>query len=180
VVVVLDEAYHEFIKDPSYPDGVDDLRKGRNVIVLRTFSKAHGLAGLRVGYALAPAALAREMEKVRTPFNTTSLSQHAAMAALDDREHVERTYRMNMRERAFLEEKLQELAVDFVPSLANFLLVDAGRPCDEVFRELLKRGVIVRPMGGYGLPTRIRLSVGTRPENEAFLAALADVLRPSP
>lgn len=177
VIVVLDEAYAEFIKEPDYPNGLDDVARGRSVIVLRTFSKAYGLAGLRVGYGVGKAELIRAMEKVRTPFNTTAVSQRAALAALDDREHVERTYRMNLRERAYLEERLTAMGVRYIPSAANFLLLDVGRPCDGVFQALLARGVIVRPMGGYGLATHLRLSVGTRPENEEFLTAFEDARR---
>ncbi|MFN7972453.1 MAG: histidinol-phosphate transaminase [Acidobacteriota bacterium] len=172
VIVVLDEAYCEYIKNPSYPNGLDDLREGKNVVVLRTFSKIYGLAGLRVGYAFAPEALVDAMERVRTPFNTTHLSQHAAIAALDDREHVERTYRVNNRERAFLAEELEKLQVPFVPSVTNFLLVDLCKPCEPVFAALLSRGVILRPLTGYGLPTHFRITVGTRPENEEMLRTL--------
>lgn len=175
VIVVMDEAYHEYIKDPSYPDGLDDLRAGRRVIVLRTFSKIYGLAGIRVGYGFGPAELVRELEKVRIPFNTSSLSQVAAMAALDDKEHVERTYRANVRERAALSEGLAHLGLTFVPSVANFLLVEFDRPGAEVFEELMKRGVIVRPMAGYGLPRHVRVTVGTHPENEELLRAITSM-----
>lgn len=172
VIVVLDEAYSEYIKEPDYPDGLEHLRRGRNVIVLRTFSKVYGLAGIRVGYGFGPEAVVAAMERVRTPFNTSHLSQHAAISALDDHEHVERTYRANIRERAYLGEGLRELGLSFVPSVANFLLVDFGRPCDEVFETLMRRGIIVRPMKGYGFPTRVRLTVGTHPENEELLGVV--------
>jgi histidinol-phosphate aminotransferase len=173
VLVVLDEAYHEFVTARDYPDGLTWLRAGRRLVVLRTFSKAYGLAGLRLGYALTTQDVRDAMERIRSPFNTSSVAQAAAMAALDDTAHLERTSEHNAREMAYLEEGLRRLGVPFTPSAANFVLVDAARDAEDLFGRLLRRGVIVRPMGPYGLPTCLRVTVGTRPENTLFLQALA-------
>lgn len=177
VIVVLDEAYREYVLAPDYPDSLSLLKAGRRLVVLRTFSKIHGLAGIRIGYGLTTPDVRAATEKVRSPFNTSSIAQAAALAALDDEDHVRRSREHNARELAFLQERLGRLGIDYTPSVANFVLVDLRRSAEEVFADLLRHGIIVRPMGAYGLPTCLRVSVGTRPENEAFLEALAGVLQ---
>ncbi len=174
VVVVLDEAYHEYIKDTAYPDGIEFLKRGRDLIVLRTFSKIYGLAGLRIGYACGPKRLVEAIKKVRPPFNTSSVAQAAALAALDDEEHVERSYRANLREREYLVSRFTDLGLRFHPSVANFLLVDFQRPAGEMFDLLLRRGVILRPMIPYHLKSSMRVTVGTREENDRLIDVLSD------
>jgi len=176
VLVVVDEAYHEYVMAEDYPDAVDWVREGRRLAVLRTFSKAHGLAGLRLGYAVTTAEVRGAVERVRSPFNTNSVAQAAALAALDDTAHVARAREHNAREMAFLEESLRRLGVQFTPSVGNFVLVDTARDGDDLFARLLRRGVIVRPMRAYGLPSCLRVTVGTRRENGLFLQALAQEL----
>jgi len=175
VVVVLDEAYAEYVEDPGYSRSLEYVREGRNVVVLRTFSKVYGLAGLRVGYAFGPAPLISCLNLVRSPFNTASISQVAAMAAMDDTTHVRRSVEENARERAWLCERLDEMAVPYVSSVTNFLLIDTGRDANEAFQALLHLGVIVRPMKENGFPSFVRVTVGRREENRRFVDALRQV-----
>ena len=175
ILVVLDEAYYDYVDDPNYSRSIDIVRGGRNLIVLRTFSKVYGLAGLRIGYGIGPAALLAEMNKIRGPFNTSGVAQAAALAALDDTEHVRRSVESNRAGLAQLASGLRNLKIKFVPSVANFLLVIFGTDTEPLVEELLKHGVIVRPMRWMGFPTALRVTVGTHEENEKFLRALAAV-----
>ena len=175
ILVVLDEAYYDYVDDPNYSRSIDIVRGGRNLIVLRTFSKVYGLAGLRIGYGIGPAALLAEMNKIRGPFNTSGVAQAAASAALDDTEHVRRSVESNRAGLAQLASGLHSLKIKFVPSVANFLLVIFGTDTEPLVEELLKHGVIVRPMRWMGFPTALRVTVGTHEENEKFLRALAEV-----
>ena len=175
ILVVLDEAYYDYVDDPNYSRSIDIVRGGRNLIVLRTFSKVYGLAGLRIGYGIGPAALLAEMNKIRGPFNTSGVAQAAASAALDDTEHVRRSVESNRAGLAQMASGLHSLKIKFVPSVANFLLVIFGTDTEPLVEELLKHGVIVRPMRWMGFPTALRVTVGTHEENEKFLRALAEV-----
>jgi histidinol-phosphate aminotransferase len=174
VLTILDEAYFEFANGvvPDYPNGLDFLAAGRPVLVLRTFSKIAGLAGLRIGYGFSLTDIAQAMHKVREPFNTSSVAQAAALAALQDVEHIRRVRDLVLEERGFLERELSARSLPPRPSIANFLLVDVSRPFAPLDSEFARRGVIVRPMGGWGFPNAFRLSVGTRAENLRFLEAL--------
>jgi len=179
VLVVLDQAYFEYaadVPDAEYPDGVDYVRRGDPVVVLRTFSKAYGLAGARVGYGVAAPEVIEAVDLVREPFNSNSLGQAAAAAALGDRGHLERTLELTRTERTRLADELQARGLRVLPSLANFVCVDVGRPAAPVFRGLLRRGVIVRPLEPYGLATFLRISIGARAENTRLLDALDQVL----
>lgn len=174
VAVVIDEAYFEYVDDPEYVSGLQLLRS--NVVVLRTFSKAYGLAGLRVGYGVGQPEFISYLNRVREPFNVNSLAQAGATAALDDRAHVEACVRENNSERKRITAAFEALGLRVVPSVANFILVDVGRPCREVFEALLRKGVITRPMNPYDLPQHLRLSFGTRSENDKLIAAMTEVL----
>lgn len=169
VMVVFDEAYHEFLDNP--PDVLKYVRAGRNVVVLRTFSKIQGLANLRVGYGLATPEVVEVLQKTRQPFNVNGIAQAGALAGLRDTEHMEKTRRVTHDGRNFLQAEFLDMGLEFVPSVANFVLVRVGDG-KKVFEALLRRGIIVRAMGSYGLPGWIRVSVGTMPQNEAFIAAL--------
>ncbi len=177
VLPVLDEAYYEYARDNAdFPDGVALLKEGRNMVVMRTFSKAYGLAGLRVGYALMPRQLVQLIDRIRQPFNVNSVAQAAAVAALSDGDFLERTLDLNRTEMKRLEARIRSLGFNTVPSAANFLLIDlAGLPGGEIFEELQDRGVIVRAMDAYGLSGYIRVTVGLPEENEFFLEALAEI-----
>jgi len=174
VIVVLDEAYHEFLETP--PDTVRHVREGRpNVILLRTFSKIQGLASLRVGYGLAAPELVAVLGRTRQPFNVNGIAQAAALAALGDLEHQERTRRLVFEGRAWLEGEFDALGLRHVPSQANFVLVHVGDG-DALFQALLRRGIIVRAMSSYALPEWVRVTVGTMDENRRFVAALRELL----
>ncbi len=173
VVVAFDEAYHEFLDDA--PDTLRYVREGRNVCVLRTCSKIHGLAALRIGYGLAPKGLTDILQKARQPFNTNAIAQAGALAALGDAGHVARTRAVNAEGLAFYEEAFRRRGLEFVPSVANFVLVKVGDG-DVVFRDMLKQGVIVRAMRGYKLPEWVRISIGTPEQNRRCLEVLDAVL----
>jgi histidinol-phosphate aminotransferase len=175
VVTVLDQAYFEYIDDPDYPDGiVDYLKQGRRVVVLRTFSKIYGLAGLRVGYALAPAAVVTGIGKVRRAFDITTPAQEAALASLDSADELERRRRLNDAGRIQLEAVLREHGLDTVgPALGNFLFVEVGDDARPFFEALLREGVIVRPTQGFGAPGAIRVTVGTEEDHRFLAEALA-------
>jgi histidinol-phosphate aminotransferase len=175
ILVVFDEAYFEFLDDP--PDTLRFVREERNVVVLRTFSKIHGLAGLRIGYAIAPSEIIEVLHKTRQPFNVNSIALAGALAALNDAEHLRETKRVVDEGRAYLQEQLAEMRISFVPAVANFVMANVGDGC-VVFEKLLQRKIIVRPLKGYGLPEWIRISVGTMEENKKLIAALTDVLQP--
>lgn len=177
VVVVLDEAYYEYMPEAGRVEALRFVRQGRRLLVLRTFSKIYGLAGLRLGYGIGPAPLVGLLHKLRAPFNTNSLAQTAALAALGDAEHVARSRAVNAEGLAHLTAELTRMGLSVAPSAANFLLVDVGRPGPAATEALLRRGVIVRPMVGYGFPTHLRITVGTPAENARCLAALAEVLK---
>ena len=173
IIVVFDEAYFEFLDDP--PDTLRFVRDGRNVVVLRTFSKIHGLAGLRIGYAIAAPEIIEVLHKTRQPFNVNSIAQAGAIAALDDEAHLRETKRVIDEGRAYLQEKFVEMQIPFVSSAANFVMVNVGDGC-AVFQKLLQRKIIVRPLKGYGLPEWVRISVGTMEENQRLVASLRQVL----
>jgi histidinol-phosphate aminotransferase len=177
VLVVIDEAYYEYVRQPDYSHSLDYVRSGRNVLVLRTFSKVYGLAGLRLGYGLGNPELIEALNRVRSPFNANSLAQAAGIAALDDREHVALSVESNTREMKFVTEELTLAGVRYTPSVGNFLLVDTGRDCEEDFIRLMHEGVIVRPMKLYGFPTSLRVTIGKHEDNEKFLEGLARIAK---
>ncbi len=173
VVVVFDEAYFEYLDDP--PDTLRFVRAGRNVAVLRTFSKIQGLAGLRIGYGMARPELIQVLQKTRQPFNVNGLAQAAALAGLADEKHLRETKCMTDEGRAYLQEQFTTMNLQFVPSTANFVLVKVGDGA-KIFRALLGRRIIVRALKGYNLPEWIRISVGTMEQNRRCIAALREVL----
>jgi histidinol-phosphate aminotransferase len=173
VLVIFDEAYFEFLDEA--PDVVRYVREGRNVVVMRTFSKIQGLAALRIGYGLAPASLAGVLQKTRQPFNANGIAQAGALAGLRDVDHMRRTRELTHEGRCYLEQEFAKLGLEYVPSSANFVLVKVGDG-DRVFQALLRIGIIVRAMRSYKLPEWIRVSVGTMDQNRRFIAALPGVL----
>jgi histidinol-phosphate aminotransferase len=172
ILVVLDEAYIHYAARPDMPDSAALFRKHRNLLTLRTFSKVFGLAGLRIGYATGAAEIVAAMNKLRTPFNVSGLAQAAALAALDDHEHVQKSVETNARERARLTRGLKELGFEPVFSETNFLFTEAGPNTRELCDALLRAGVIVRPLAWMGFPEAMRISVGVPRENEKFLEAM--------
>jgi len=177
VIVVIDEAYNEYLHANLRAPTVAWLKRHPNLVITRTFSKAYGLAGLRVGYALAHPSVADLMNRVRQPFNVNGVALAAAVAALNDMEFVARSYADNLQGMRQIEEGARALGLDWIPSYGNFITVRVGRAA-EIYKRLLKRGVIVRPVGGaYQLPEHLRVTIGTADENERFLSALAASLR---
>ena len=176
VFPVIDEAYAEFVTDPRFQDGVDLFRKGHPLAAVRTFSKIYGIAGLRVGYAVVPEELNAAADNIRNSFNISVLAQAAALAALEDEEHVTRTVASTLSGRDQLFKGLQKMGLDPIPSEANFVCVGVNRSAEEVFRQLLTHGLIIRPLTAFSMPRHIRITVGTPEENHAVLKALAEVL----
>ena len=177
VVVVIDEAYIEFVRDVNSPNSIDYIQSKNAVVGLRTFSKAYGLAGLRIGYGLMPPFLTQLLNRVRQPFNVNSLANVAAMAALDDQIFLANTLRLVHDELDFLYKGLDKLGIRYLKTQANFFLIKVGRNADDVFENLLKLGVIVRSMTSYGYPEYVRVNVGLHEENVRLLDALANVLQ---
>ena len=172
VLVVLDEAYIHYAERADMPHSMESFHTHKNLLIMRTFSKIYGLAGLRIGYGIAQPGVVAAMNKLRTPFNVSGVAQAAALAALDDSEHVRRCVETNAVERKRLFDGLSNLGPRVAPSHANFIFIDVGPEAPTLAAELLQDGVIVRPLGWMGLPQAIRVSVGTREENDRFLAAM--------
>jgi len=175
VMVVLDEAYFEYVEESSYPNGIELLARFPNLVVTRTFSKIHGLAGLRIGYAVSTAEVAQYLNRVRQPFNVNNVALAAAEAALSDEAHVRKSQAVNRDGMRQLTEGLRRLGYAFIPSVGNFITFDTGRPAGPVYETLLRRGVIVRPVGSYGMPNHLRVTIGLPEENERFLRELQSV-----
>ncbi|MEJ2440561.1 MAG: histidinol-phosphate transaminase [Gammaproteobacteria bacterium] len=184
VIVVLDEAYYEYAIHPAlqvsgYPDGMQYLNDHPNLIVSRTFSKAYGLAGLRVGYAVSNSAIADLLNRVRQPFNVNSLGLLAATAALSDIEHLEKSAQLNATGMQQCISEFQKLGLSYIVSAGNFISVDMGKPAQPIYQALLERGVIVRPVANYEMPNHLRITIGTQQENARFLSVLHEVLSAS-
>jgi histidinol-phosphate aminotransferase len=177
VLTVLDEAYFEYVEDADYPDGIEEyVKRGRRALVLRTFSKIYGLAGLRVGYGVGPSDVVSTIRKVQNAFDVTQPAQDAALASLGDLAEIERRRAANAAGRMQLERGLAELGLSAAPAAGNFVYADLGRDAAPTFEALLREGVIVRPLHGFGAPEAIRITVGTADENRFCLEALARVL----
>lgn len=176
VLVVIDEAYFEYVDEPEYPNSLDYQSMGKSVLTVRTFSKIYGLAGLRLGYGVSSPDIISAMHRVRQPFNANSLAQVAAFAALDDHDHVAEARHVNKEGQSYFFSELTKLKISFTPSFSNFILIDLKSDPIAVYDSLLKLGVIVRPVVNYGLKTHLRVTVGLREENERFIWAIKRVL----
>lgn len=168
ILVVIDEAYFEYVRDPEYPDTLKCFAEGRDILILRTFSKIYGLASLRIGYGIARREILEEMNKIREPFNTNSLAQEAALAALGDEAHVRYSLEVNEEGKRFLYREFDELGLKYVPTEANFIYIPLDRDSKSLYDNLLRKGVIVRPVG----PKELRVTVGLPEENRRFIEAL--------
>ena len=175
-MVLLDQAYLEYVNDSEHVSGLEYIKKGYPVIALRTFSKIYGLAGLRIGYGIAPKEIIGELNRVREPFNVNAMAQAAAIAALDDTDHVDRSRRLVNEGRVQLTQGLTEMGFKPVPDEANFCFVDLKEDSQKIFQALLRRGVIVRTGDIFGFPSYIRVTYGTAEQNARFLSALKEVL----
>lgn len=176
IILVLDEAYGEYVTDKSFPNSLEYLGKEKKIFILRTFSKIYGLAGLRIGYGIAQSQLISCLNKIKGPFNTNSLAQAAALAALDDEDHLKRSLANNQEGLAYLYSELNKLEIEYLPTQTNFFLIKIGESARSVYEALLKEGVIIRTMAGYGLQHYLRVSVGLPSENEKFIKALKKVI----
>jgi len=172
VLVAIDEAYAEFVENKDFPDSLKYVKAGRNVMVLRTFSKFYGLAGLRVGYGIASQELIAPMFRTKMPFNVNRLAQAGALAALDDKDFLNQTFKNNAEGKKYLYAELDRLKLPYKKTEANFIFIDLKKNADEVFLKLMSEGIIIRPLTSFGLPQAIRVSIGTREQNEKFIAAL--------
>ncbi|NLB17281.1 MAG: histidinol-phosphate transaminase [Syntrophomonadaceae bacterium] len=177
VLVIFDEAYFEYITDDSTVSGMEYLARGhKNVIVLRTFSKAYGLAGLRIGYGITTPEIVAAVNRVSEPFNVNLLAQLGAIGALADSQHIQASRNVNIQGRDYLYREFETLGMNYVPTSANFIFVDLGRECRPVFKALMKEGVIVRTGDIFGFPTYIRVTIGKPEENEKFIRSLKKVM----
>ena len=176
VLIIVDEAYFEYVRDPDYPDSLKYHDHGKTLLTLRTFSKLYGLAGLRIGYGVTSKEIAGLLHRVRQPFNVNAVAQWAALAALEDHDHVSRSLEVNRQGMEYLSKEIAQLGLEHVPSQANFILlrVESG---NTVFQQLLAQGIIVRPMAAYELPEYVRVTVGTMEENRQFINALRKVIK---
>jgi len=176
ILVVFDEAYFEFVDRKDFPCALDYLKEGKNVIILRTFSKIYGLAGLRIGYGIARKEFIQYLERCRQPFNVNLLAQEAAQAALSDTAFVKKSKKIAREGKEYLYQSLEKMGIEYIPSAANFILLNLGQDGLEVFKKLLKQGVIIRDMCQYNLKDFIRVTVGTEKENKKFITALKKIL----
>lgn len=177
VIVALDEAYTEYVDEAEFPNGFDYLAAHANLVVTRTFSKAYGLAGLRVGYSVSNPQIADALNRVRQPFNVDSLALVAASTALLDDDYLNQSRTVNHAGLKLLEAGFERLGLSYIPSVGNFITVHFDRPAQPIYQALLQHGVIVRPVANYGMPHSLRISVGTPAENQRFLDALSTVLK---
>lgn len=176
VLVILDEAYYEYALGGDYPRSIELLDEFDNLLILRTFSKAYGLAGLRIGYAISNKDIIGYINRVRGPFNTSAAAQVAAIAALGDQSFIESSINTNREGKEYLYSAFEDMGLDYIPTYANFLMVKVGMPSDQVFKELLKKGVIIRSGDIFGMDDWIRITIGTMEENEMFIQALREVI----
>ena len=177
IIVVLDEAYCEYVDEAEYPNGLLWLEHYPNLVVTRTFSKLYGLAGLRIGYAVAGTSITNVLNRIRQPFNVNSVAMEGALAVLEDDAYLARSRQVNTDGLRQLEVGLTGLGLSWIPSIGNFVTFDTGGDANGIFDRLLQRGVIVRPIAAYGMPSHLRVSVGTEAENQQFLDALSVVLK---
>ena len=175
VLVVMDEAYYEYADKKIFPDSVSYLKDKKNLLILRTFSKMYGLAGLRIGYAIGDESIISVLDKSRQPFNVNSVAQAAALAAFDDKQHVERSLKENKNGIAFIMGRLKQMNIEYVSTSTNFLLIKTGNS-KKIFDRFLQKGIIVRPMDAYGLRQYIRVTIGLPEHNEIFVEELKNIL----
>ncbi len=177
ILVVFDEAYYEYVAKDNYPDSLKFIEEGKNAIVLRTFSKMYGLAGLRVGYCIAKEEFADAVERVRPPFSVNRFAQIGAIAALKDKEHIEKTEKINESGKKFFYENFERMSVFYIPSETNFVTIEVKTDAGKICKDLQKRGVILRPLTMYGKPTFLRVTIGTSDQNKRFIESFEQVYR---
>ena len=179
IILVFDQAYQEYIDEKDYPDVLEYVKKMKNIVVLHTFSKIYGLAGLRVGYAIAHPYIINALLRIRLPFNVNRLAQLAALTAVDDKEHIEKSKKVNNEGKAYLYSEFEKLGIFYLKSLTNFIFVDLKdeKLTKKIHENLLKKGIIVRPLRAYNLNTALRISIGTMEQNQRLIGALKEILK---
>lgn len=177
VVVITDEAYDDYVEAEDFPQTLPYLQQDRWIVIMKTFSKIYGLAGLRVGYALAPEALVDAANRIRAPYNVNAIAQAAAAAALSDTDHVRKSRKVNEEGKQYLYKAFTEMGVVYIPTQGNFILIDCQRDAGVIAQNMLQSGVIARPVKGYGLPHHLRISIGAQDQNERLITALRQALR---
>jgi histidinol-phosphate aminotransferase len=175
-VIVIDEAYADYVESPDFPDSLKYVKEKKNVIVLRTFSKIFGIAGLRVGYAVSRPEIIKFLNLVRLPFSVNRLGQIAAIAALSDTGHIEKSRKNNAEGKTFLYNELDKLGLSYLKTEANFIYIDLKSDADEFFMDMMRRGVIIRPLSSFGMPGSIRVTIGTPEQNKKFISALSEIV----
>lgn len=176
IIVVFDEAYYEYVENKDYPNSLDMLSKYPNIIILRTFSKAYGLASLRVGYGIACEEIIELLNRVRNPFTVSTLAQEAALAGLNDVGFVKNTVENNLKVKNFLYNEFENMGLSYIPTETNFIMVDIKRQSKDIFESLLKQGIIVRPGFYFGMNTYLRVTIGTKEQMEIFIVTLKQIL----
>jgi len=176
ILVIMDEAYYEYIDNPNYPDSFKYLKEGKNILILRTFSKIYGLAGVRLGYGIAQKEIIASLAKLRISFNVNRLSQIAGMAALDDHEHMKKSKAVNDAGKEYLYEAYKKLGLFYLPTYGNFIFVDFARDSQIIFEALQKKGIITRTIKEYGFPNALRITIGTEEQNRKLIRALEEIL----
>ena len=179
VIVVADEAYDDYVEAEDFPQTLSYIRQGRWMVLMKTFSKIYGLAGLRVGYCLAPEALIDVVNRIRPPYNVNLIAQAAALAALTDTEHVQKSRETNLQGKRYLYRAFEELGLSYIPTQGNFILVDCQRDATSIAQNMLRSGIIVRPVKGYGLPHHLRITIGAQDQNARMITALRQALQES-
>lgn len=177
VVVAVDEAYDDYVDAADFPNSLPYLNAGRRIVIFKTFAKIYGLGGVRLGCGLGPVELVDATNRIREPFNVNAIAQAAGVAALSDTEHVQKSKEVNAKGKAYLSKSFEEMGLPYIPTQANFITIDMGRDAAPVYQDLLKLGVIVRPIKGYGLPNHLRVTIGTEEQNTRFIEALKTVLK---
>lgn len=177
VLIVIDEAYHEYIEQTGSLNLISLLKKYPNLLITRTFSKAYGLAGLRLGYAISSPEIADILNRARLPFNVNNIAAAACVAALEDQEHIKQSLVVNKRGMQQLEDAFKSMNINYIPSFCNFITINTKKNGLEIYQKLLYQGVIVRPLGAYGMPSYLRITIGTLDENEKLLRALHEVMK---
>jgi len=176
IIIILDEAYYEFVEKDQLPDSIKFVKQGKNVLVLRTFAKMYGLAGLRIGYGIASPEIIQTVGKARLPFNVNRFAQAAALAALDDEEHIRRTLKVNKEGKEYLTNAFEEMGISYIPSSTNFITFKIGKDAQKVFMELQKRGIIIRPLANYGMAEFLRVTIGRSEQNKLLVETLKKIV----
>jgi len=177
VIVIIDEAYSEYVESKDYPDSLEYVKAGLNVIVLRTFSKLYGLAGLRIGYGIAKSDIIKYLNLTKLPFNVNRAASAGALAALEDKDFIKKSLKMNSDGKKYLYSELDKMKLDYLKTEANFIFIDVKRNCDKVFMEMMRKGVIVRPLSSFGFGEAIRVTIGSEEQNKKFVETLKNNLK---